>query len=73
MDAHRQGLVLLLLRENNRAEAVRLYQKEADVSHFDACKAVADLAQRHGIASPRQTLAALLGILALLIGLLLAF
>jgi hypothetical protein len=59
MDYDRDELLLLLLREGSRGEAVRLYQEETGAHADEALEAVRGLAARHGLARHRLGLLAL--------------
>jgi hypothetical protein len=49
MPIESEGLVLFLLRQGSRREAVRVYQEETGVAHTEAKRAVRNLAHRHGL------------------------
>ncbi|OHB80270.1 MAG: hypothetical protein A2W31_16040 [Planctomycetes bacterium RBG_16_64_10] len=44
-----EPLMLFLLEEGSRADAIRLYQEETGAHRGDAKRAVAQLARRHGL------------------------
>ena len=60
VDESRIGIVVMLLREGNFHDAVKVYQDEADVPVRIARRAVADLARDHAIATRRSSLFSLL-------------
>jgi hypothetical protein len=49
MEADREEIVLLLLREGCRGDAVKLYQEETGANTEDAHDAISYLATRHGL------------------------
>ncbi|MEQ8786320.1 MAG: hypothetical protein RIC55_08470 [Pirellulaceae bacterium] len=46
-----EGLLVLLLRDGSRSDAVTLYQEETGADREQAERVVADLARRHNISS----------------------
>jgi hypothetical protein len=49
MEADREEIVLLLLQEGCRGDAVKLYQEETGANMEDAHDAISHLATRHGL------------------------
>ena len=55
-----EGLVLFLLRQGSKADAIRIYQEEAGIRRTEAKLAVENLARRHGIVSSELGIADLI-------------
>lgn len=49
MPGEAKGLLLFLLKEGNKSDAIRLYQDETGAGRTDARRAVQDLARQHGV------------------------
>ncbi len=64
MQRDHEELILLLLREGSRSQAIRLYQEETGANAEDAHEAIDWVAARHGLGRHRLTL--LLVLLAIL-------
>jgi ribosomal protein L7/L12 len=74
MDESREGLVLLLLEQGGRSQAIKVYQEETGAALEEAKIAVASLANKHGIMPNRTAwFAAILTALSAMFGSLLAF
>jgi hypothetical protein len=52
-----EGLVVLLLRDGSKRDAIVLIQEETGASRAEAQRQVAELARRHGISSHNWTAA----------------
>ena len=48
MDTDKEDLILLVLKQGGRRDAIKLYQEETGVRLAEARLAVEDLASRHG-------------------------
>lgn len=46
-----ENLILLLLREGHRNHAVEIYREETGAARMDAKRAVADVADTHGVSA----------------------
>jgi hypothetical protein len=68
MDYDREELLLLLLREGNRGEAIKLYQEETGAHADEALDAIRGLAASHGLFRHRLPLLPLALALVVLIG-----
>ena len=55
-----EDLLLLLLREGNRSQAVQFYREETGAGADDAREVVARLAEQHGLRSHRLPLVPLM-------------
>jgi hypothetical protein len=66
-----ENLVLYLLEQGSKTDAVRLYQEETGAQHAEAKRAVKDLARRHGLVSTVAEFADLILLALMLISLLL--
>ena len=74
MDESREGLVLLLLEQGGRSQAIKVYQEETGAALEEAKVAVASLANKHGIMPNRMAwFAAILTALSAMFGSLVAF
>jgi hypothetical protein len=51
MDEEHTALVLLLLEEGSKEQAIRLYQEETGLHYLDAKRQVNELAAHHGLRS----------------------
>ena len=72
MPRDQEDLLLLLLREGSRSQAVQLYREETGASPDDAREVVSQLAKQHGLDGHRLLLPVVLLLFALLVGVVVA-
>jgi hypothetical protein len=53
MDEENTALMLLLIKEGSKEQAIQLYREETGIHYLDAKRRVNELASRHGLRSRR--------------------